>query len=153
MKAIVVLRPIAEQTDPDTNEVTRRYPQVPGSWDVISESDGWVTLYPLGRVERPDVFVHAWLAVESGANGAWVVSGQDSYLRQIYQSASNSWTISELRADDTQPAATIKALWKDDRERDADGNLLRPSEKIVAVRHTIFGFSQDADSENTTGLP
>lgn len=123
-------------------------PKVPAGWDVLTESNGWCTIWPGGRTAQGQV-IHARMMVQQGANGAFILFGPRTWLDQIQALVTNSWaSIAALRADSGATATTIKAAWLDDRARDSQGVLLAPSDPIVALRARMAGFESD-DGETT----
>lgn len=116
-------------------------PQLPAGWDCLVESNGWVSIWPLGRVNRPDVFLSAWLAVRISNQGCWVLLGNSTYLTQIQALVANSWaSVAALRADNGATATAIKNAWVDERQKDANGNVIDTSAPIVYLRRNICGF-------------
>lgn len=107
-------------------------PVVPAGWDVTCENARWVTLWPLGRVARPDVFAHAWLAVRDTvdpARGCWVVIGPRALIDALKPRVQRWWErLADLRADNGAIATGIKAQW---------------SGGSVALRARMAGFDDD----------
>lgn len=83
--------------------------------DLLSESGGWRTLYPLGREARPDVYLHA---KQVSSHPAWIfvaplrgTSEVYDVLEQIRDGLATSWTLEELRADDGVTATSVRSGW------------------------------------------
>jgi hypothetical protein len=126
-------------------------PLVPGSWDVTPEAHRWSTVYPLGRLARPDVFFHARLIVrDSGTptRAMFVCVGAPVVLQALADRIASdgiaftrTWaTLPLFRADAQATAATIRAAWPDERPRDAG---LNPIGTLVALWSRMAGFDDD----------
>jgi len=118
-------------------------PNVPGGWDWEIAANGWVTLWPLGRDARPDVFAHACLVVRDSGDptrGLWVLVGPRAMLDQIESAGSvRTWrSLPLLRADNGAVATAIKAQWPS-----SEGGA------AVQFRRRIAGFFDD-DAETAT---
>lgn len=122
----------------------RPIPVVPAGWDAAYEDNNWCTIWPLGRVARPEVFVHAWLAVRdiapNQARGCWVVIGPDVFIDALKPRVTRWWeTLAALRADNGAIAVGIKDAWRDERRPGDSGERVRLLTRIA-------GF-QDDDAE------
>ena len=144
MAAIIIVR------DMDGNK-----PSLPDGYDCLEECDNWLSVWPLGRTERPDVFIHAELkVVHTPSNrGCFVIRGTPAILRNIYTVSPHAWTRAQLLADSGAMATYIKANWPDDRHRKTNGDLLDPSEPLVHQRNTVFGVDARQELINTSELP
>jgi len=99
-------------------------PIVPGTWDVVVESNRWSSIYPLGRVGGPCFFARL-IARQSGQPGRamFVCIGPAVMLTRLAnQIASDglgftqTWAnLAALRADGGAVALGIKAAWPDER--------------------------------------
>lgn len=152
MKGLIFLRDIA------TDDEGRTVPVVPATWTVLPEAGDWYSLWPLGREERPDVFFHAWLALNDGIRGVFAVIASDAILRALRDSSARTWTLRELRDDDSTAAQQIKAAWVDERPRlyDEEGNDLGPDpaySPIGLYRRGMAGWDHAGDLEATEDQP
>jgi hypothetical protein len=127
-------------------------PLIPAGWDRIIESDRWCTIYPLGRVARPDIFFHARLVlrdVTTPTRALFVCTGPrvvlDALAARIAADAlpwTRTWlTLSALRADNTAAAIAIRNAWPDERPGGVG--------TLVAHWRRMAGFyDEDADAES-----
>lgn len=111
--------------------------------DLMYEDAGWWSCWPLGRVERPDLFAH--LHAEGG--GTFTALGSPEALAPIAQVAAKVWPgIEALRLDASAEAATAKSAWADTRPRALDGDgkpTGTPIGERVALRAAMAGFVAD----------
>lgn len=135
-------------------------PLIPASWRRTIEADRWASVYPLGRVERPDVFFHARLMLRhptTPTRAVFVCTGPrvvlDHLAARIAGDAlpwSRTWlTIAELRDDSTQLATQMRALWPDERPLDGAGE---PIGTLVAHLRRMAGHEAEA-AETAEGAP
>lgn len=121
-------------------------PEVPPSWDTQAQDEGWATVWPLGRVERPDVWLDVWLGARVASNGAWLLFGQRVHVDAVVARVTNSWaSLAELRADVRPAALQVKAAWQDRRRRDAVGV---PIGEIVSLGMRMAGADELDDGED-----
>jgi hypothetical protein len=125
-------------------------PMVPGSWDITAESARWATLYPLGRIARPDVMCHARLVLrDSGTptRAMFVIVGQPAVLSAIADMVvadglpwTRTWAdLPTFRADPGAVAVAIRAAWPDERPRPGGS----PVGTLVALWTRMAGFLDD----------
>lgn len=130
---------------PDTFLWTSRFP----SAETVSEDSGWITLYPLGRENSPDVYLHVRQMAAAGGRQALVVCAPTpqlgARLTEAATGATNAWTLRSLRADVRPRAMALKALWRDARR---DGETLEILEPVALVGSMAgYGYPQLAEAE------
>jgi hypothetical protein len=129
-------------------------PLIPAQWDRTIEDDRWATVYPLGRVARPDVFFHARLVLRdpNDATRALFICTSDRpamlvHLADRIASDNLPWTrtwssLAALRADATALAVRLRGAWPDERPRDENNN---PVGALVRHLRRMAGFDFDAE--------
>lgn len=99
-------------------------PVVPGTWDLVPESNRWATVYPLGRSDGR--FFCARLIARASGNpqrAVFVCVGSAGMLAALAARIAadglpwtQTWaTLGALRADGGATATAIKAQWIDER--------------------------------------
>lgn len=146
MSAVICLANLG--TDAEGNTI----PVVPSSWDLGIEASGWISVYPLGREARPDIWFFARLMASDAGEGAFIAVGPAAVIRELTTRVSQSWTIADLRADNGAVATAIKAAWKDERPRDELGNVVAGSE-LVTLYGSPAGYGAHDDLESTSTVP
>lgn len=127
-------------------------PVTPQGWDVAPEDNRWATIYPLGRVARPDVFFHARLIARASNNpgrALFVCTGPGPVLTRLATAIASdalpwsaTWaSLPALRADAGPTATAIKNAWPDERPLDADGN---PVGVLVALYARVAGYEAES---------
>lgn len=122
-------------------------PAVPPTWTVQYENSGWVTMWPLGRETSPGVYAHAWLAVRDTVDprrGCWVVIGPRAFIDALKPRVARWWErLADLRADGGVIATSVKAAWRDQRARRANGTLVNVGDPLVGLYPRMVGFDDD----------
>ena len=121
---------------------------LPG-WGRTLEDQGW-TLWPEGRAPGKPRVVAMLLAQDRGKLIA-SVAGPAEHVRALAKAADNTWTIKELRADNTAPAAAVKALLPDPRRApvNPDGSVGEKQGERYAIRRTFAGKDLDKVAEDS----
>jgi hypothetical protein len=135
-------------------------PLVPGSWDVIVESNRWATIWPQGR---GGIFFHARLiARQSGTptHALFVCTGAANVLTALANQIAadglgftQTWAnLPALRADAGATATAAKAAWPDERPHTFSGTNTAPVDGgpigvLVALYGRMAGFNaEDAET-------
>lgn len=99
-------------------------PVVPGTWDLVQESNRWSSIYPLGRADGR-CFYARLIARQSGqpTHALFACVGPAAMLTRLANQIAadglgftQTWpTLAALRADGGAVALGIKAAWPDER--------------------------------------
>lgn len=118
-------------------------PVVPSGWSASYEADGWYS------VTNGSAFFHARLMLTHDSipdKAVFIVAGERDRLRALYQwldaRGVDVWTISQLRADNSQKATRVKQAWRDEHKSNGEPALLA----------TMAGFDYSYDLERTGDL-
>lgn len=124
-------------------------PVLPAGYRSQPEDAPWHTVHtPDGRR------LHAWCACDGSVfskptQAAYVFVTSDAscvqWLTDLELLALNVWTFAELRADATEPAASINAGWPDQRKVDSDLAPIPDGRSLVSLRTTMAGLDLTAD--------
>jgi hypothetical protein len=126
---------------------------VPGSWELLRESDKWATVWPLTRTgssviggqlrQHRDVFFHVCLMVahDTLPRALFVCVGHPFILQQLADMIAadglawtRTWsTLAAFRADNTALAVQVRAAWPADH---LDGGVHR-------IMARMAGFEDD----------
>ena len=89
----------------------------PVEWTVIQEDNSWFTLYPQGRENNPEIYLHACELAASGTRVAFVVCAptpaMEARITALASASTNAWTLVELKADNSILATKLKQVWRD----------------------------------------
>lgn len=121
---------------------------LPG-WERTLEDQGW-TLWPEGRAPGKPRVVAMLLARDRGKFIA-SVAGPAEHVRALAKAADNTWTIKELRADESAEAVAVKALLPDTRRApvNPDGSVGEKQGERYAVRRTFAGKDLEKVAEDS----
>lgn len=126
-------------------------PQLPAVMTVQPENNFWFTIWPLGRVNNPNQFVHARIMVRGSGpqleRACYVFMGTEAQMQELHDRADAArtagatwiriWTnLAELRADGTAAAVAVKTAWRDERPQGDVGSIVRLFTKMA-------GFDED----------
>ena len=111
-------------------------PATPWEGQVEGET-GWLTYWPAGRAERPNVFVQCralTTATLTGGRAAFFAQGPSARIAQIQALATKSWDgLAALRVDATAAAVAVRAAWV--------------GESVGTLRHRVAGYG-DTNGES-----
>lgn len=115
----------------------------------VEGSSGWQTLFPEFST-NPGNFLHAWRVLDTtrtpmleGTDGVFCVTGDPTYLSALKATATDSYTIQQIRDGVDATAVSIRDNWLDDRPGDP------PTGEIAALRRTMAGFDYPSILEDT----
>ncbi len=135
-------------------------PLIPGSWDVTQEANRWCTIYPLGRVARPDVSFHCRLMIRRSGftphRALFVCVGLPTVLQHLADriaadglAFTRTWaSLAAFRADAVAAIVTLRSEFPDERPHlwtGPPGALVDggPIGTLVALHSRMAGFGDD----------
>lgn len=139
-------------------EAGRDVPVVPGSWELLAESNRWASIYPLGRDQGAVMFCARLMFRQAAqpTRALFVCTGPAAVLSRLADAIAADglpWTqtwasLAALRADAGVIATAVKAAWPDERPRTNAGTLAAPvMGSVVTLPARMAGaLSEDAES-------